>query len=80
MEDSRIMTTRSLKDTVYLAFTAHPRLAGETYWQHFRFTIGMAGRLGLISVLLILHRLLPFPLTHAASWTSSSVSPSRMSR
>ena len=68
MEDSRIMTNASLKDTLYRAFTEHPRLAGETYWQHFCFTMGMAGRLGFISLLLVLHGLLPFTLTHAASW------------
>jgi hypothetical protein len=67
MEDSRIMTNASLKDVVYRAFTEHPRLAGETYWQHFCFTIGMASRLGVICVLLMIHGLLPFTLTHAAS-------------
>lgn len=68
MEDQRVMTTKSLKDVICAAFTEHPRQAGETYWQHFRFTIGMAWRLGIISILLIAHGILPFTLTHAASY------------
>ncbi|HYD18014.1 MAG TPA: DUF6356 family protein [Patescibacteria group bacterium] len=49
------------------AFTDHPREAGETYWQHFMFTCGMAWRLFVICLLLLGHGILPFTLTHAAS-------------
>lgn len=49
------------------AFTDHPRQAGETYWQHLCFTLGMAGRLCVCCLLLIIHGLLPFTLTHSAS-------------
>lgn len=49
------------------AFTDHPREAGESYWQHLCFTVGMAGRLFACCFLLIIHGILPFTLTHAAS-------------
>lgn len=67
MREARIMTDKTLTETICAAFTEHPRLAGETYWQHFAFTIGMASRLGLICILLMIHGILPFTLTHAAS-------------
>jgi hypothetical protein len=58
---------KSLAQTFRCLMTDHPRQAGETYWQHFRFTVGMAWRLGVCSILLLLHGILPFTLTHAAS-------------
>lgn len=59
--------TKSLGKTFLGLMTDHPRQAGETYWQHFRFTVGMACRLGVCSILLLGHGILPFTLTHAAS-------------
>src|SRR4051812_8270282 len=67
MEQQNTMTNKNLKDALCLAFTEHPRLAGETYWQHFNFTLGMASRLAVICFLLVIHGILPFTLTHAAS-------------
>ncbi len=58
---------KSFKDTCISAFTEHPRQAGESYWQHLLFTMGMASRLGACCFLLIIHGILPFTLTHAAS-------------
>jgi hypothetical protein len=58
---------KSIKQTLIAAFTEHPRQAGETYWQHLVFTVGMAARLLVICVLLTIHGILPFTLTHAAS-------------
>jgi hypothetical protein len=67
MDESKPVTTKNLMLVVCAAFTEHPRLAGETYWQHFAFTIGMAWRLGVICMFLVIHGLLPFTFTHAAS-------------
>jgi hypothetical protein len=58
---------KDLLKLAYAAFTDHPRQAGETYWQHMCFTVGMAVRLWVCSFLLLLHGILPFTLTHAAS-------------
>lgn len=58
---------KDLLKLVHCAFTEHPRSGGESYWQHLVFTIGMSWRLGVICVLLLIHGLLPFTFTHAAS-------------
>jgi len=49
------------------AFTQHPAEAGETYLQHLLFTLGMALRLLVTSVVLIIHGLFPFVFCHTAS-------------
>lgn len=49
------------------AFCEHPRLTGETYWQHLWFTTTMAARFIYTMVVLIIHGLFPFLLTRAAS-------------
>jgi Family of unknown function (DUF6356) len=67
MTDQTKSPAKSLKETFVSLMTSHPREAGETYWQHFRFTINMAWRLGSCSILLVGHGILPFTLTHAAS-------------
>jgi hypothetical protein len=67
MDDQSTAIGKGLKETVIAAFTAHPRQGGESYWQHFAFTLDMAGRLALICLLLVIHGILPFTLTHAAS-------------
>lgn len=52
---------------LHSAFTDHPREAGESYWHHFCFTVGMSGRLFVCSFLLLIHGILPFTLTHVPS-------------
>lgn len=49
------------------AFTNHPRLANESYFQHLCFTVGMASRLMFCSIALIIHGLFPFLCEHTAS-------------
>lgn len=49
------------------SFWEHPKLAGETYFQHLLFTIQMGGRLFGCGIVLILHGLFPFICTHTAS-------------
>jgi hypothetical protein len=58
---------KTLLRTLRGAFTDHPREAGESYWQHFVFTVDMARRLFVVCILLLAHGILPFTLTHAAS-------------
>lgn len=49
------------------AFTKHPAEAGETYGQHLMFTVGMALRLLVTSMVLIIHGIFPFMCCHTAS-------------
>lgn len=49
------------------AFRDHPQEAGENYFQHLSFTLGMAARLLWTAILLLLHGLFPFMLCRAAS-------------
>lgn len=65
--DDQKPSAKNFAEILHAAFTDHPRLAGETYWQHFLFTVSMAGRLGIICILLLIHGIFPFSLTHAAS-------------
>jgi hypothetical protein len=67
MSEQTTVMTKSFRELLTAAFTEHPRQAGESYWQHFAFTLGMAGRLAVICCLLVVHGILPFTLTHAAS-------------
>ncbi len=56
-----------MAEDVSRAFTEHPLATGESYWQHLWFTICMAARFVYTTVVLVLHGLLPFLLTKAAS-------------
>lgn len=67
METTPNDMNKNLMQTICAAFTEHPREAGESYWQHFMFTVGMASRLFVVCILLLGHGILPFTLTHAAS-------------
>ena len=55
---------KALLDVVFLE---HPRQAGETYWQHFKFTIDMSCRLGLCCAALLVHGLVPSLFVHTTS-------------
>ncbi len=54
-------------DTAHKAFTEHPAAAGETYWQHLAFTLGMGARLMFAGFVILLHGILPFTLTYTGS-------------
>lgn len=58
---------RKARTECQLAFTEHPRLTGETYWQHLWFTLTMSARFIYVTVVLSIHGLFPFLLTRAAS-------------
>lgn len=53
--------------TAHKAFTEHPAAAGETYWQHLLFTLGMGARLMFAGFVILLHGILPFALTYTGS-------------
>jgi hypothetical protein len=57
----------SLTAALMRAFTEHPEAAGETYGAHLRFTLRVAGQLLACCCLMVIHGLLPFLFTHAAS-------------
>jgi hypothetical protein len=48
-------------------FLKHPHEAGETYFQHFRFTLGVACRITLTGLILLVHGFLPFLFTKTTS-------------
>ncbi|MFM9890962.1 MAG: DUF6356 family protein [Rickettsiales bacterium] len=56
-----------LAGQVERAFCEHPRLTGESYWQHLWFTTTMAARFVFTMAVLMIHGLFPFLLTRAAS-------------
>ena len=49
------------------AFTQHPHETGESYFAHLRFTVAMALRFLLTTLVMLVHGLFPFLLTTAAS-------------
>jgi hypothetical protein len=58
---------KPLLDATRRAFTEHPAAAGETYWQHLLFTLGMGARLMFAGFVILLHGILPFTLTYTGS-------------
>ena len=48
-------------------FRTHPAEAGETYMQHLWFTVSMSARFLLVSIILLIHGMLPFLFTHTGS-------------
>ncbi len=62
--DNKQAALKSLLDQV---FFEHPRQAGETYWEHFKFTISMSCRLGLCCAALLVHGLVPSLFVHTTS-------------
>jgi len=65
--DNAAAAKAALRRLFEQAFLEHPKAAGETYWQHFAFTISMATRLGLCSMALIIHGIFPFLFVHTTS-------------
>jgi len=49
------------------AFTEHPRSAGESYLQHWRFTTIMSMRMAFVSFAIMIHGFFPFLFTRTAS-------------
>ena len=47
-------------------FTEHPRMAGQTYWQHLGFALSVAGRAAAIALLATVHAVFPFLMPAAA--------------
>ncbi|MDP2206377.1 MAG: DUF6356 family protein [Alphaproteobacteria bacterium] len=70
-EDSSLARLKArlkpLLETAHRAFTEHPAAAGETYWQHLLFTLGMGARLMFAGFVILLHGILPFALTYTGS-------------
>ncbi|MFN7113002.1 MAG: DUF6356 family protein [Alphaproteobacteria bacterium] len=58
---------KPLLETAHKAFTEHPAAAGETYWQHLLFTLGMGARLMFAGFVILLHGIFPFALTYTGS-------------
>lgn len=58
---------RAVGAKLYHAFNDHPHAAGETYWKHFWFTMGMALRFIKIAAAIIVHGIFPFLCTRTAS-------------
>jgi len=56
-----------LLSKIKFAFCDHPRQAGETYFEHLMFTLGMATRLFFSAVCLLIHGVFPFLCVHTAS-------------
>jgi hypothetical protein len=52
---------------IFRAFTQHPHETGETYLQHLRFTLGMALRFALVSMIITIHGFFPFLMPTTAS-------------
>jgi hypothetical protein len=48
-------------------FTHHPEQTGETYLQHFGFTLVTSLKLTWVGFILLLHGIFPFLFTHTAS-------------
>ena len=54
-------------------FNEHPNQAGETYLQHLWFTTKMAMRFLYISIVLLIHGLIPFTFTRTASQQTEKI-------
>ena len=67
MQDQPTSQPSPFKALLDQVFLEHPRQAGETYWQHFKFTISMSCRLGFCCVALLIHGLVPSLCVHTTS-------------
>lgn len=67
MREDHKRKAAELREEVNRAFTEHPAMTGETYFQHLWFTIRMAGRFVYTTTVLLIHGIFPFLLTKAAS-------------
>jgi hypothetical protein len=64
---SRSPQAQAFRRRIASAFTQHPAQTEETYLQHLWFTVRIASRFVMLSVILLTHGLLPFLFTHTAS-------------
>lgn len=56
-----------IKEKIVHTFCEHPHAAGETYWQHLRFTLGMSSRFLYCWLALLIHGIFPFLFTRTGS-------------
>jgi hypothetical protein len=64
---TRIRPISAIGGTVPNPFTAHPRAAGETYWQHFGFAMKVAASAMVAGCAAALHAVFPFLMERTAS-------------
>jgi uncharacterized integral membrane protein len=64
---------RQIGGEIKKIFTEHPKQTGETYFEHFCFTVKMSLHLITVSLLLFTHGLFPFLFTRTASRQIESV-------
>ena len=58
---------RALHAATKKAFTEHPEDAGETYLQHLWFTFKLSLRFAYVTLVILIHGLLPFIFTQTTS-------------
>ena len=58
---------RVMLSTIEEKFTKHPEETGETYFQHFIFTMVMGLRFLFIGVIILIHGIFPFIFVRTAS-------------
>ncbi len=58
---------KKTRQEIIRLFVEHPREAGETYWQHLRFTLGMSSRFLYCWLALFIHGIFPFLFTRTGS-------------
>lgn len=58
---------KKLRKTFASLFTLHPHAAGESYWQHFAFTVKMGAGFSVVGIIILVHGLFPFLFTKTAS-------------
>ncbi len=67
LQDKHLQKAKQLREELEKAFTEHPRLTGENYFQHLWFTFKVSLRFVLVSIVLITHGLFPFLFKRATS-------------
>lgn len=55
-----------IRKVIRLAFTEHPHAAGESYWQHFAFTMKMGAGFTCVGLIILIHGTFPFLFTKTA--------------
>lgn len=66
-------TVKKIYEEMEKAFTEHPHMTGETYFQHLWFTIKMGLRLAFVAMVLMIHGLFPFIFVKTASYQIEQV-------
>jgi len=67
LQDKHKQKVRQLRTGVEKAFTEHPETTGETYFQHLRYTVKMAGRFLYSGIVIVVHGVFPFLYVRTAS-------------